>query len=118
MHTFFSRTKTFLLYTLYMSDFIQMDVFFFISSIGAIAFLIFTIVIGVYIFLIVRKIKSILKEFEKFALYSTTAGRESVEAIKDKIEEILNQGGIIERIVATALGTIIAKTFKRRGKMK
>jgi hypothetical protein len=101
-----------------MTDFIQMDIFFFITSVVAFVILFFVVIVGIYVVWIVYKIKKIVKEFEKFALYTTSTGRESLGTIKDKINEILNQGGILERIVATVLGTIIAKTFKSRGKMK
>ena len=101
-----------------MNDFIQMDIFFFISSLIAFVVLFFVTVIGIYVIVIIHKIKKVIREFELFALYTTKTGRESVESIKDKINEILNQGGILERIVATALGTILAKSFKSRGKIK
>ena len=101
-----------------MSDFIQMDIFFFITSLASLIVLFFAIIIGIYIVLIVYRVKKIVKTFEEFALYTTQTGRESIDSIKEKIEDTLSQGGIIERIVATALGTIIAKSFKNRGKIK
>jgi hypothetical protein len=101
-----------------MTEFIQMDIFFFIASLVAVIILFFVTIIGVYIVLIIHKIRRVIKEFELFALYATQAGKESVESVRDKIGEILNQGGILERIIATTLGTILAKTFSRRGKIK
>jgi hypothetical protein len=101
-----------------MDDFIQMDIFFFIASIAAIVCTIFITLIGIYVFRIVKKIKAITKEVEDFVLYTTTEGKKSVESITEKIEDIINQGGIIERIIATTLGTIIANSFKSRGKIK
>lgn len=101
-----------------MNDFIQMDIFFFITSLIALVVLFFLVVYGIYIFLIIQKIKLVIREFELFAKYATKTGMESVDSIKSKIEETLSQGGILERIVATALGTILAKSFARRGKIK
>lgn len=101
-----------------MTEFIQMDIFFFITSLVAIVALFFVTVIGIYLLLIIQKVKLVIREFELFAKYATKTGRESVDSIKDKIDEVLSQGGILERIVATALGTILAKTFSRRGKIK
>ena len=101
-----------------MNDFIQMDIFFFISSLIGLIILFFVVIIGIYLVLIIHKIKKVIREFELFALYATKTGKESVESIKQKIDEILNQGGILERIVATALGTILAKSFQSRGKMR
>lgn len=101
-----------------MSDFIQMDIFFFISSLIAIVALFFVTIIGIYIILIIQKIKLVIRQFELFAKFATKTGTESIESIKNKIDEVLSQGGLLERIVATALGTILAKTFSRRGRIK
>lgn len=101
-----------------MNEFIQMDIFFFITSLIALVALFFVTIIGIYAILIIQKIKLVIREFELFAKYATKTGRESVDSVKEKIDEVLNQGGILERIVATALGTILAKSFARRGKMK
>ena len=101
-----------------MNDFIQMDIFFFISSLIAIVTLFFVVIIGIYIVLIIQKIKLVIRQFELFAKFATKTGTESIESIKNKIDEVLSQGGILERIVATALGTILAKTFSHRGRIK
>lgn len=101
-----------------MSNFVQMDIFFFITSVIALIFLFGVTVVGVYIILIVRKVKKIIKEIELFVEEVTTAGLDSIEVIKSKIEDILNKGGIMERVIATALGTILAKSFKNHGKIK
>ncbi|MEN9921157.1 MAG: hypothetical protein RLZZ517_135 [Candidatus Parcubacteria bacterium] len=101
-----------------MDQFLQMDIFFFITSLVALVALFFVVVIGIYAILIIQKIKLVIREFELFAKFATKTGMESVESIKEKIDEVLSQGGILERIVATALGTILAKSFARRGKIK
>jgi hypothetical protein len=101
-----------------MNEFIQMDIFFFITSLIAIIFLFFVTIVGIYIILIIQKIKFIIKEFELFVKYATTTGKESVASIKEKIDEVLNQGGMLERIITATLGTILAKTFSKRGKIK
>lgn len=101
-----------------MNEFLQMDIFFFITSLIAIVALFFVTIIGIYSILIIQKIKLVIREFELFAKYATKTGIESVDSIKDKIDEVLSQGGILERIVATALGTILAKSFARRGKIR
>ncbi len=101
-----------------MNDFIQMDIFFFISSLVGIVALFFVIIIGIYVILIIQKIKLVIREFELFAKFATKTGKESIESIKEKIDEVLSQGGILERIIASALGTILAKTFSRHGKIK
>lgn len=94
-----------------------MDIFFFITSLIALVALFFVTVVGIYAILIIQKIKLVIREFELFAKYATKTGIESVDSIKEKIDEVLSQGGILERIVATALGTILAKSFTRRGKI-
>lgn len=101
-----------------MSDFVQMDIFFFITSIVALVLLFIVIILGVYLLLIVHKTKNIIKNIELFVLEATTTGLDSLDVIKSKIEEILNKGGIMERVIATALGTILAKSFKNRDKIK
>lgn len=101
-----------------MNEFIQMDIFFFITSLIAIIVLFFVTIIGIYLVLFVSKIKKVIQEFEVFALYATKTGKESVELIREKIDTILNEGGIIEKVIATILGTIMAKTFSKRGKIK
>ena len=101
-----------------MNDFVQMDIFFFITSLVGVVALFFVTIIGIYLILIVQKIKLVIKEFELFAKYATKAGQESVDAIKKTIDHTLNDGGIVERIIASALGTILAKTFARRGKIR
>lgn len=101
-----------------MNEFIQMDIFFFITSLIAILVLFFIVIVGIYILLIIRRVKKITREIEKFIDQATAMGLDSLTGIKDKIQDILNQGGIVERIIATALGTIIAKSFKSRGKIK
>jgi hypothetical protein len=100
-----------------MNEFMQMEIFFFISSIAAIIVLLFGTIVGLYLFLIVKKVNAVAKEFKKLAEYSSQQGKDTLEMVKTKIEDILNHGGATERIVATALGTIIAKTFRGRGKM-
>lgn len=101
-----------------MDQFMQMEIFFFITSIAAIVFLLFVIVAGIYVFLIIRKVHTIVHEAKLFAQYASGQGKDSLEMIKAKIEDILSHGGMTERVVATALGTIIAKTFKGRAKIK
>lgn len=101
-----------------MNDFIQMDIFFFIASTVALIILFFITVIGIYLVVIIRKIKNMTQEFEKFLIHTTNNTKELIEMIKQKLEEILNKGGIIERVVATVLGTILAKTFQNHGKIK
>lgn len=101
-----------------MNEFIQMDIFFFITSLIAILVLFFIVIVGIYVFLIIRRVQKITREIEKFIDQATIMGLDSLTVIKDKIQDILNQGGIVERIIATALGTIIAKSFKSRGKIK
>ncbi len=101
-----------------MNDFVQMDIFFFIASVASIVFLLFIIVIGLYVFSIVKKVRVIAQELQDFALYATSEGKKSLADLQDKIEDILNSGGVAERIIVTTLGTIIAKTFKNRAKIK
>ena len=118
LYSHVSRIKFLCWYTVYMNEFIQMDIFFFITSLIAIIILFFVTIIGVYLVVVIHKIKKVIREFELFALYATKTGKESIESIKEKIDTILNQGGVLERVIATALGTILAKTFSKRGKIK
>ena len=101
-----------------MNDFIQMDIFFFITSLIAIVALFFVTIIGIYLIFIIQKIKLVIKEFELFAKYATKSGTESIESIKNKIDEVLKNGGVFERIITIVLGTILAKSFSKRGKIK
>jgi hypothetical protein len=101
-----------------MNEFIQMDIFFFITSLIAFLFLFFVSIVGIYVFIIIRRIQKIIREVERFTTQASMVSLDSLTTVKEKIKEILNQGGIIERIVAVVLGTIIAKTFKTRGKIK
>jgi hypothetical protein len=101
-----------------MDQFMQMEIFFFIASVAAIVALLFVVVVGLYVFLIVRKTHSIIHEARLFAQFASSQGKDSLEMIKNKIEDILSRGGATERVIATALGTILAKTFKGRAKMK
>lgn len=101
-----------------MSDFVQMDIFFFITSVIALIFLFTVTVIAVYVILIIHKTKNIIKKFEIFVTDATSVGLDSIEIIKSKIEEILNKGGIMERVITSVLGTILARSFKSRDKIK
>lgn len=101
-----------------MNDFLQMDIFFFITSFATIAFTILTVVIGLYLFSIVRKVKIIVQELQDFALYASSEGKKTVTDLQVKIDDILNSGGVMERVIVTTLGTIIAKTFKSHVKIK
>lgn len=95
-----------------------MDIFFFISSLIALILLFLITILGIYIFIIVKKIKKIVKEFEQLSTYVNQQGRQSFDNIKDKIESVLDGRGVMERIIVATLGTILAKVFKSRGKIK
>lgn len=101
-----------------MDQFMQMEIFFFITSVAAIVFLLFVTIVGIYACLIVMKINAAVREFRMFVQFASDHGKDSLEMVKAKIEDILNHGGMTERVVATALGTIISKTFKGRAKIK
>lgn len=101
-----------------MSEFMQMEIFFFISSIAAIIVLLLGTVAGLYVYLILKKVHAIVKETKGLIEFSSQQGKITLEMVKDKIESLLDRGGATERIVATTLGTIITKTFKGRGKIK
>lgn len=101
-----------------MSEFMQMEIFFFISSIAAIIALLIVTVAGIYVYMILKKVHAIIRETKGLIEFSSQQGRITLEMVKDKIESLLERGGATERIVATALGTIITKTFKGRGKIK
>lgn len=101
-----------------MSDFLQMDIFFFITSVVLLILLFVVTLVGIYIILIVRKVKNIIKELEIFVKKATTSGLDSVDFLKAKVEETLNKGGLIERAIISILGTILAKSFKKRDKIK
>ncbi len=101
-----------------MENFIQMDIFFFVTSLLVLIILFFVTILGIYIFIIVNKIKNIVKEFEYLSTYVNQQGRQSFDSIKNKIESILDGRGMMERIIVATLGTILAKVFKSRGKIK
>lgn len=101
-----------------MNEFIQMDIFFFITSLIAIVILFFVTIIGIYVFILAYKIKKIMQEFEILAFYAAKTSKESIDLIKEKINNTLNQGQILERIIVSVLGTILAKSFSKRVKIK
>lgn len=101
-----------------MNDFIQMDIFFFISSITAIIFLLLIAVVGVYVFLIVKKVNQITKEFRDLSLHISQKTSEATESISEKIDALLSHTGPVEKMVAAVIGTILARIFSFRGKMK
>lgn len=101
-----------------MNDFVQMDVFFFISSITSLIFLFFVLLIGLYVFLIVKKINHITKEFKDLSIHISQKGKETIDQISSKIETALNNGGTLEKIIASIVGTILAYYLGFRGKIK
>lgn len=101
-----------------MDQFLQMDIFFFIASVAAVVVLLIATVVGIYVWLIIKRVNAIVREVRALVAHASTQGKLSIDVIKDRIEALLSGGGVTERIVATALGTIIAKTFKGRGKIR
>lgn len=101
-----------------MNEFVQMDIFFFITTVVALVFLVLITIVGTYIFLLVRKIHKIINEVKEIIQLLRTQGGESLGAIKEKIDSILSNVGWVEKSIIAALGTIIAKTFAKRGKIK
>ena len=101
-----------------MNEFVQMDIFFFITSIVAIVILLFVLLIGLYVFLIIKKVNMIVKEIKNLVSYTSLQGQESIESIKIKIDSILSNASWVERVVVAGLGTILAKTIKKHGKIK
>jgi small basic protein len=101
-----------------MNDFIQMDIFFFISSVIAILFLFFVTVIGIYVFLIIKKIYYISEQFKKLSEYLTSKTSQTADTILGKINSMLQGAGPVEKFMATFVGTIIAQSLKFRGKIK
>ncbi len=101
-----------------MNDFVQMDIFFFIASVAVVIFLLFVVVIGVYVVHIVKNLKAVSKDLQDLAVYARSEGRKTVTEVRDKVDQVLNGGSFIEKTVVSTLGTIIAKTFKSRGKIK
>ena len=100
-----------------MNEFVQMDIFFFITTVVALVFLVLITIVGTYIFLLVRKIHKIINEVKEIIQLLRTQGGESLGVIKEKIDSILNNVGWVEKSIIAALGTIIAKTFVKRGKI-
>jgi len=101
-----------------MNEFVQMDIFFFISSIAAIVVLLFMVIIGLYVFLIIKKVHIIVKEIKNLVCYASLQSQESIESIKIKIDSILSNASWVERVVVAGLGTILAKTIHKHGKIK
>lgn len=95
-----------------------MDIFFFITSLIALVSLFLIVVVGIYIMIIVHKVKKIASELEKFTLQATVSGMESIENIMNKIDSIIDKGGVVERVIVSVLGMVFARTFKNRGKIK
>ncbi len=96
----------------------QMEIFFFIASVAAIIFLLFATVVGIYVAIIMRRVNAIVREAKAFVAEMRQEGKISLEMIRERVDQILSRGGAIERIVVTSLGTILAKTIKKRAKIK
>jgi len=101
-----------------MNDFIQMDIFFFISSITSAVLLSVGIVISVYIFIFLKRIKKIINEVEKLVAYAATESKDVITMIVSKIDVMLDNVGVVEKTVLTIMGTLLAKKLKKRGKIK
>jgi hypothetical protein len=96
-----------------------MDIFFFITSIVAIVVLVFLTTVGVYVFLIIQKVKKHCKRIKKICFFTSLQSQESVESIKDKIEEILKSRWVSSNeSLQLHWGLFLQKLFKKRGKMK
>lgn len=101
-----------------MNDFVQMDIFFFITSLVALVFLILLTVCGVYIVLWIKKIHTIISDLKEIIRFAKVHGENSIELIKNKIEHILDNAGWIEKSIIVSIATFIAKKTKKYGKIK
>jgi ABC-type multidrug transport system fused ATPase/permease subunit len=94
-----------------MDKFIQMDIFFFISSLIAFFVLFFVIVIGLYIFLIVRKINKLTKITKEFTAHLSQKGRETTDSMSQAFQSILKETGVIHKIVKAVFAVLLTKIF-------
>lgn len=101
-----------------MNEFIQMDVFFFISSVASIIFLALATIIGVYVFLILKKIHHIVKDMKEISAHISQKTSETTDTISSKVEALLSDVGPVEKTIATVLGIILAQSISFRGKIK
>lgn len=95
-----------------------MDIFFFISSVATILFLMFAIIIGLYVFKITKKIHDILNEIHALTHQIANDSKDVFAAVQYKMEQMSRKESVVERVVVNTLGTIFAKTFKSRDKIK
>ena len=101
-----------------MNDFLQMDVFFFISSLFFIVLLSVGIVISVYLFIFLNRIRKIINEVERLVTYVATESKDAIELVTSKIGEMMNNVGVVEKTAITIMGTLLANKFKKRAKIK
>ena len=101
-----------------MDKFIQMDIFFFISSLVGIVFLSVGIIIASYVFFFMKKLNNILAQIEHLIKYATVESEEAINLVTSRIDSILSNIGIVEKTAITVVSTLLAKKFKKRGKIK
>lgn len=101
-----------------MNDFMQMNIFFFVSSISSIILLVLATIIGVYVFLIVKKIHRIVEDMKELSAHISQKTSETTDTISSKVEALMSNVGPVEKTIATILGIILAQSISFRGKMK
>lgn len=105
-----------------MDKFIQMDIFFFITSVIGFMVLFFVTVIGVYVFLITRRIHALTKSFEQFVTHLSQKGKEASDVISKKLESLIKDTGIIQKIAKSVFAVLISKiihgTIKKGARKK
>ncbi|HEY9886063.1 MAG TPA: hypothetical protein V6C96_02260 [Vampirovibrionales bacterium] len=101
-----------------MDKFIQMDIFFFISSLVGIGFLSLVIIVATYVFFFMKKVNKILAQIEHLIKYATVESEDALNMITSRIDSILSNIGIVEKTAITIVSTIFAKKIRKRAKIK
>ena len=101
-----------------MNDFLQMDIFFFISSLVALVFLSLVVVVWIYVLIFIKRTKTIIDEIEKIVKYTVVEGKGVIDMLVSKIDSTFNNVGVVEKTVLTVIGSLLAKKNKKRGKIK
>jgi hypothetical protein len=105
-----------------MDKFIQMDIFFFITSVIGFVVLFFAVLIGIYVFLITKRIHALTKSFQEFVTHVSKKGSEASDILSEKFESLIKETGIIQKVAKSLFAVLISKiihgTIKKDARKK
>lgn len=101
-----------------MDEFIQMDVFFFIASIGTVLLIVGLVIIMIFVIVVIKKINKIVDQTKQFADVLVREGEETIDLVKTRTSEILNTNGIPQKVLGMILGAVVTKIVGKKIKKK